>query len=75
MERQLIEFLVLAENALGSHLDEHSRRSLRKIQKDFLRQQTQLVRVLDLGASGGIFGAIEHASEFHDGSNASRVRR
>jgi hypothetical protein len=50
MEPQLTEFLVLAENALGSRLDERARRSLRKIQKDFLRQQTQLVRVLDLGA-------------------------
>jgi hypothetical protein len=49
MEPQLTEFLVLAENALGSRLDEHTRRSLRRIQKDFLRRQTQLVRVLDMG--------------------------
>jgi hypothetical protein len=47
---QLTEFLALAENALGSRLDEGTRRALRKIQRDFVRRQTQLVRVLDLGA-------------------------
>jgi hypothetical protein len=47
---QLTEFLALAESALGSRLDERTRRSLRNIQRDFARRQTQLVRVLDLGA-------------------------
>lgn len=46
---QLTEFLVLAEGALGHHLDEPTRRSLRKIQRDFSRRRAQLVRVLDLG--------------------------
>jgi hypothetical protein len=46
---QLTEFLVLAEGALGHRLDEPTRRSLRKIQRDFLRRQAQLVRILDLG--------------------------
>jgi hypothetical protein len=47
---QLTEFLALAENALGNRLDEGTRRSLRKIQRDFIRRQTQLARVLDLEA-------------------------
>jgi hypothetical protein len=47
---QLTEFLVLAEGALGHRLDGPTRRSLRKIQRDFSRRQTQLVRILDLGA-------------------------
>ncbi len=46
---QLAEFLALAENALGSRLDEGTRRSLRKIQRDFSRRQAQLTRILDLG--------------------------
>lgn len=46
---QLTEFLVLAEGALGSQLDQDTRRSLRKIQRDFLRRQAQLIRILDLG--------------------------
>jgi hypothetical protein len=51
MERtHVTEFLALAENALGSRLDEGTRRSLRRIQRDFSRRQTQLVRVLDLEA-------------------------
>jgi hypothetical protein len=46
---QLTEFLALAENALGVRLDADTRRSLRKIQRDFSHRQTQLVRILDLG--------------------------
>ena len=46
---QLTEFLMLAEGTLGHHLDEPTRRSLRKIQRDFSRRRAQLVRVLDLG--------------------------
>src|ERR1700674_1625243 len=50
MERtHVTELLALAEKALGSRLDEGTRRSLRRIQRDFLSQQTQLVCVLDLG--------------------------
>ena len=45
----MTELLALAEKALGSRLDEGTRRSLRRIQRDFLSQQTQLVCVLDLG--------------------------
>jgi hypothetical protein len=45
---QLTEFLMVAEGALGHQLDEPTRRALRKIQRDFLRRQAQLVRVLDV---------------------------
>ena len=40
----------MAEKALGSRLDDGTRRSLRKIQRDFADHQKQLVRVFDLGA-------------------------
>jgi hypothetical protein len=42
------EFLALAESALGRRLDERTRRSLRKIQRDFSHRQEQLLRVLEL---------------------------
>jgi hypothetical protein len=50
MERnQLTEFLSLVESALGHRIEEPARRSIQKIHKDFVRQQTGLVHVLDLG--------------------------
>lgn len=49
MEPQVTELLALAEAALGKRLDENTRRSVRRIQRDFTRRQDQLVRVLDLG--------------------------
>lgn len=45
-----IEFMALAESALGGQLDEGIRRALRRIQRDSSRRQTQLVHVFDLGA-------------------------
>jgi hypothetical protein len=50
MEQTLTEFLKLAEESLGHRIDESTRRSLRQIQKDYLRRQRQLVRTLDVGA-------------------------
>jgi hypothetical protein len=50
MERALTEFLKLAEESLGLQLDENTRRSLRGIQKDYVRRQRQLVQALDVGA-------------------------
>jgi hypothetical protein len=46
---KLTEFLTVAEGALGRRLDEPTRRSLQKIQKDFSRRQTRLVHNLDIG--------------------------
>jgi hypothetical protein len=49
---QLSEFLVLIQDALGSRLDEGTRRPLQKIQKDFVRRQARLVHTLDMGIVG-----------------------
>jgi hypothetical protein len=50
MEQTLTEFLKLAEGALGRQLDQHTRRSLRSVQKNYMARQRQLIHSLDVGA-------------------------
>ena len=48
MEQTLTEFLKLAEGALGRQLDQNTRRSLRRAQRDYIARQQRLVQLLDI---------------------------
>jgi hypothetical protein len=50
MERILTEFLKLAEGSLRHQLDQSTRRSLRRVQKNYSARQQRLVQALDVGA-------------------------
>jgi hypothetical protein len=52
VEQILTEFLKLAEESIGRRLDPSTRRSLRRVQKDYSARQQRLVHALDVGALG-----------------------